>query len=58
MRLELSRLARTNFVILNIEYYSNITRVTRITFYIIFDLKSNIFLIYDLSSIFDKGITL
>ena len=58
MRLRFSRLARANFIISNIEYYSNIIRTTRVISYIIFDLKSNILLIHDLSSIFIENISL
>ena len=58
MRLRLSRLARVDFVTSNIEYYSSIIRVIRVISRIIFNLKNNILLIYNLSSVFVKSISL
>ena len=58
MRLGLSRLARANSATSSIEYYSNTTRATRVLYRTVFDLKSNILLVYDLPSILGRDIAL
>ena len=58
MRLGLPGLVLADSITLNIEYYSNTTRATRVLYRIVSDLKSNVLSVHGLPSILDRGIAL